>query len=434
MYIDPPYNTESSAKEGNRVADHNEKFKAKKFVYRDKFSRNGWLNMMSERLELAKNLLTEQGVILVSIDDNEHAYLKVLMDEIFGEENFIANFIFAKSKAPKNDKKSITINHEYIVAYARDIQNINIKLTERTENQLAQYQNKDNDPRGPWVDCQVTSPTYRKSTDYEIVVNGKTYTPGKDKSWLHTKNKMMDLIADNRILVGQTTLRLKRFLSEVKEGISPVSIIYDERVDSSLDGNWDLDFIKLFNIEYLKTFLIDKNKTGSAQDGTVVLTSILNNRLFQYPKSLKLLEYLINIFSLETSRILDFYAGSGTTGHAVLALNKKDGGSRTYTLVTNNENKIGEKITYERLYRINKGKGTNNENFPWIKNKKNEVFNSNLDVYRIKYKNLKIDNDQDLDSLIDEVNQMLNDFGILNVNVSTNKILSKLRSLKALGE
>ncbi|EGV00460.1 Type III restriction-modification system:methylase [Mycoplasmopsis columbina SF7] len=432
VYIDPPYNTESSAKDGNNIANDNENVSNNKFIYRDKFSRNGWLNMMNERLQLAKQLLKEDGVIFVSIDDNEQAYLKILMDEIFGEENFIANFIFARMAGPKSNTKLISTNHEYVVCYAKNISLVKINLDERNEEQLAEYKNKDNDPRGPWARRQLLSIQYNENKNFEIEFENKIYKPPIGKSWLYSKEKMITLIKDKRIYSEGKMLREKRFLSETRDGITPISIIYDNKLNNGIDNNWDTCFFDIFSKKYLNTLLIDKEKHGNSQNGTEVLFKILNNRSFNFPKSLTLLSYLINIFANKNARVLDFFAGSGTTGHAVLELNKRDGGNRSFTLVTNNENNIAKDITYERLYRINKGVGTKGENFDWTKN--NLTFNSNLSVFDIKHLNIGLKNKNLVTQLLKNVQQMLEDFGVNNKIESIENILSKLRSLKPLNE
>ncbi|UUM20146.1 site-specific DNA-methyltransferase [Mycoplasma sp. 1578d] len=417
------------------MADDKEKIDAKKFIYRDKFSRNGWLNMLKERLEIAKKLLSNQGVILVSIDDNEQAYLKVLMDEIFGEENFLTNFVFAKTSGPNNNsaKAWISINHEYIVCYAKNIKNINIKLNERKEERLKQFKNQDNDPRGSWAKGYIITPTFNKENHYPVDFNGKTYYLEKNYSWSYTKDKMLEMIKENRIGAKGDKLFKKIFLNESKSGVNPISTIFDNQLNNGKDNNLDIDIFRILPELFLESFLINPQEHGSSTEGTRILSSILGTKKFLFPKSVKLLIYLINIFSLENSRILDFYAGSGTTGHAVLELNRQDGGNRSYTLVTNNENKIAKNITYERLYRINKGEGSKiKEEFDWIE--KNNAFNSTLDVYDIEYKNMSIKSNKQLDDLLNEVNQMLNNFGIKNNSLTSDKILAKLRSLKAMGE
>ena len=380
IYIDPPYNTEAAHSEGNTRTtqkgdykshfESNESVKAveekikntrSKLNYRDKFSRTGWLNIMKERLELAKNLLTNVGVIFVSIDDSEQAYLKVLMDEIFGENNFICNFIWEKTNSIKNNSDFISENHDYILCYRKssDLKKFN-GLSRTTKNNKV-YKYEDEDGRGPYQSIRLTVKDGRK---YDVVINGITYSPGEN-GWGPTEEKMQKLIRENRIIIPKNKsrlLRLKGYLSEAKPIISK-TIISDYALVGRNDENK-----RLLNKEIFK----DKKE-----------------RQFYFPKGTKLIKYLIKLVpNNENATILDFFAGSGTTGHAVMELNRKDQGKRQFILITNNENKIAENITYERLHRIIKGYGTDGENdFKWLQ--KNQPFeNNNLRVFGLKYRDV----------------------------------------------
>ncbi|VEU78177.1 site-specific DNA-methyltransferase [Mycoplasmopsis columbinasalis] len=398
IYIDPPYNTESSAKDGNNAADDKEDIKANKFVYRDKFSRNGWLNMLRERLVLAKQLLNLNGVIFVSIDDNEQAYLKILMDEIFGEENFVANFIWEKNYSPKNNNKFVSVNHDYILCYLKNRNWVtNFNRFERTEKQNSMYVYDDNDGRGRYCLGDLTK---KGKNTYDIEWNGKIYKCPENSGWRFNKTKTKELIADNRIYLPDDQNhrpRMKRYLSEVADVIS-LSILPHKLV----------------------------GHTGEAKQH---LNSIIAGNNFDTPKSVRLIEYLIKLIDTGKTRVLDFYAGSCATAEAVLELNQKDGGSRTYTMVTNNANEIGTKIAYERLFRINHGVGTKGENFKWTN--KNMAFNSNLSVYWVEQTKVGLTDEQNLDELVVVVKKMLGDFGVTNTTISVDRILSKLRSLKS---
>nr|WP_237022763.1 site-specific DNA-methyltransferase [Mycoplasma miroungigenitalium] len=400
IYIDPPYNTESSLSDGNSLKNgEKDDIAASKFIYRDKFSRTGWLNMMSERLRMAKDLLKEDGVIFVSIDDTEQAYLKVLMDEIFGEENFVVNLIWQKTTAPKNNSKYFSINHDYILLYSKNKNKLNISLDERTEKQLKEYKNNDNDSRGPWTRIKLRSPKYNKSNDYEIEYMGKVYKQPEGFSWVVSKETMKKLIDENRVYSEGSMLRKKAFLYESKNGVTPISILL-------------------------------KDKVGISQSGTELLRKIIGN-LFDYPKPVSLIKYLISKIPNKNARVLDFFAGSGTTGHAVMELNREDGGNRTFTLVTNNENNIAYDVTYERLYRINNGKGTKEESFKWLE--KNKPYKQNLNVFNIEYFDTKlfddnVNNELIKQTLIDE----LQDNGITTFTKFEKQLYFDLMSLKPL--
>ena len=231
IYIDPPYNTESAQNEGNNRTTQQGGYKShfesaegtnvksakNKLNYRDKFSRTGWLNIMKERLELARNLLTNCGVIFVSIDDNEQDYLKVLMDEIFGENNFICNFIWEKIFSSKSNNLFVSDNHDYILCYrkSKDLKRFNRLPRTKRNDELYKY--NDNDGRGYY---QPDNLTVRNGKKYEIIIDGKKYEPRKYGGWLYSKEKMEKLIQENRIYIPKfgRSLRIKRYLSELGGG------------------------------------------------------------------------------------------------------------------------------------------------------------------------------------------------------------------------
>ena len=385
IYIDPPYNTEAAHSEGNtkitKQGDYRSHFASaeksvkiaekvvsgqNKLNYRDKFARTGWLNMMKERLDLARNLLTKNGVIFISIDDHEQAYLKVLMDEIFGEDNFICNFIWQKTYSPKNNNLFVSNDHDYVLCYRKSS---DIKIFEglpRNKKNNRLYKHDDKDGRGFYRLSDLTS---KKGKKYTIIIDGKTYEPGKYTGWLYGKEKMEKLIHDKRIHIPKNSekrLSLKRYLSEVGPIISRT--ILSHSLVGHTDGNQKL----------LNKIFSDKQE-----------------QIFDYPKGTKLIKYLIKLIpNNKNATILDFFAGSGTTGHAVLELNQEDQGKRQFILVTNNENKIAENVTYERLHRIIKGETTEGKtNFEWLKAtppppppQQTKVFkNNNLRVFGLKY-------------------------------------------------
>jgi len=320
IYIDPPYNT------GNQDFRYNDKFVEKEDAYRH----SKWLSFMDKRLRLAKNLLKDTGVIFISIDDNEMAQLKILCDEIFGEANFVANIIWQKKFSRQSDARFLSSTTEYILTYAKSIGNFEINLLPRTEKQDNRYKNVDNDPRGPWSPDNMVVKTYSAKYDYPIKTpTGRVVNPARGFCWRFSKEKFEELVADNRIWFGATgnnIPRLKRFLSEVQQGLVPVTL-------------WDRDF------------------AGDTQEGVREVKEIVTEAKFDNPKPVKLLLRILEISTFKESdaTVLDFFAGSGTTAHAVAEINKQDGGKRRAILCTNNENEIAAKICYPRTRRVIKG-------------------------------------------------------------------------------
>jgi len=320
IYIDPPYNTGDDGfiyqddrrftkEELAKLAGISEE-KAQRildFISSKSNSHSAWLTFMYPRLYIAKQLLKEDGAIFVSIDDNEAAQLRILMDEIFGEENFVAQFVWQKNFAPKNDNKYISISHEYIILYAKNKEYFKRRLLPREEKHNKAYKNPDNDPRGPWTSGSMLATTFSEKGVFEIVSpTGKKHLPPKGRCWRFSKEKVDELIKDNRIWFGKDgngVPRIKRFLSEMPKGIVP------------------------------QTWLTYKD-VGSMQDGSNELKEIFENHvLFNFPKPTKLIKHFLKIATEGSDIVLDFFAGSGTTGDAVMQLNVEDGGNRRYILV-----------------------------------------------------------------------------------------------------
>ena len=285
IYIDPPYNTGSDGfvYKDKRVLD---KFPDGTTVPTDHPLRHSyWLSFMHKRLELAKNLLSERGVIFISIDDNEQANLKLLCDQVFGEENFVTNLIWQKKFSPQNDSKWFSDNHDFIICIARKKENWHPNLLDRNDNTNSRYSNPDNDPRGPWASTDLAVKTYSKDYDYPITTpSGKIVSPSNGRCWMTSKERMQELIADNRIWFGKTgnnMPRYKTFLSEVQQGIVPLSI-------------WMY------------------NEVGHNQSAKQELKQIFFDRHlpFETPKPVSLLQRIIQISSQKSSIILDFFAGS----------------------------------------------------------------------------------------------------------------------------
>lgn len=297
VYIDPPYNT------------------GKDFLYKDKYRPKGdkekhssWLNFMYPRLSLARNLLKEDGVIFISIDDNEQAQLKLLCDEIFGEENFVATVIWEKKYSPQNDAKWLSDNHDFILIYARNKNIWRPLLLPRTEKMNNRYKNIDNDPRGAWKSSDCLVKTYMQTYDYPITTpSGRVVNPPKGRCWMTSSENFKKLVDDNRIWFGENgdnVPSLKRFLSEVKQGLTPLTI-------------WKY------------------TEVGHNQEAMREIASFFGGeKIFETPKPTNLIKHILKISTSNSDDIiLDFFAGSGTTAQAVMELNAEDGGNRQFILV-----------------------------------------------------------------------------------------------------
>lgn len=278
IYIDPPYNTGNDG-----------------FIYTDKFNQSSWLSMMNNRLELAKEFLKDKGSIFISIDDNEQARLKILCDELFGEENFISNVIWEKKFSPQNDAKYFSDNHDFIVSYAKNKEFWQPNLLIRTDEANARYKNPDNDPRGVWTSGDMSVKRMTEKDIYEITLpSGRKILPPQGRSWILSKEKFEEYLKDNRIYFngGDSVPRIKRFLSEVKDGITPLTIWKHKEV-------------------------------GHNQDAAKEILALFNDKLFDTPKPEKLLKRICEIASKEESIVLDFFAGSGTTLASAQKLGRK---------------------------------------------------------------------------------------------------------------
>ena len=340
IYIDPPYNT------------------GKDFVYSDKFQKtdeelkedmelldeegrqviglrpnektsaryhSDWLNMMYPRLRLARNLLNDSGVIFISIDDNEQANLKAICDEIFGEENFVEELIWKRRTTPPNDR-SIGKNHEYILIYSKNQEKLSLGLLPRDSESLSRYKNPDNDPNGPWVAADLSANgkggRLSLSTVFPIhsPIDNKNYYPPEGKSWLYNKEKIDNFIQEGRISFRSTGAPfLKRYLSEVRNGVTMPTILLD---------------------------------SGNSQVSAKELDSLMKRKsLLEFPKPTKLLKQLIQVANVDKSiSVLDFFGGSGTTADAVMQLNAEDGGNRKFILCTLDEEVADKSAAKEAGY------------------------------------------------------------------------------------
>lgn len=318
IYIDPPYNTgndfvyeddfKQSAEEyidnsgqldeeGNRLVTNTE--------------RNGrfhtyWLNMMYPRLKIAKDFLSEDGVIFISIDDNEVDNLRKICDEIFGESNFVACIVWQRTYAPISLKKHFSENHDFCIVYAKNIDSFTMNLLPRSEKQNKDYKNPDNDPRGRWKIGNLTVGPAVDKQIYEIIgPTGRSFLPPSGYCWRFTKDKFEQLRKDNRIWFGKEGNNSpvpKLFLSEVQNGVTPMTV-------------WTFD------------------EVGHSQEATRELRDLMGVAVFTSPKPIRYIQRILQIGSNQDSLILDFFSGSATTAHAVMQLNAEDGGKRKFIMV-----------------------------------------------------------------------------------------------------
>lgn len=319
IYIDPPYNT------GNDFV-YRDNFKVSKEDYEEELGlfdeeenrlfknteSNGrfhsdWCSMMYPRLQLARNLLTDDGVIFISIDDNEVHNLRKICDEVFGEENFVTQIIWEKAFSPINLKKHFSESHDYIICYAKNLNLLHSNGLRRTQESDNRYQNLDNDKRGPWTSGDLSVGPAIESKIFPITTpSGRVVYPPNGYCWRLTKERFEEFVNDNRIWFGEkgdNVPRIKRFLSEVKNGITPMTLWKHSEVGHSQSAAQNLK--KLFE----------------------------DKAYFDYPKPVDLIKRCLEIYSNSESIILDFFSGSATTAHAVMQLNAEDGGNRKFIMV-----------------------------------------------------------------------------------------------------
>ena len=332
IYIDPPYNT------GNEGWAYNDRVNSPmmkdwfgKVVDRDDLTRHDkWCCMMLPRLKLLRELLRDDGAIFVSIDDNEVHRLRSLMDEVFGEENFLTTVIWQKVFSPKNTARHFSEDHDFVLVYARDAEQWQPHLMERKAGATDRYRNPDEDQRGAWSSSDLTARNHYSQGTYEVTSpSGRKFKPSVGRYFQVSASSFKALDEDDRIWWGQrgnAMPRLKRFLSEVRSGVVPQTLWHHADV-------------------------------GHTQAAKRELVSVLNfersEDVFNTVKPTTLIDRVLRIATDKDSIVLDSFAGSGTTAHAVLALNKADGGSRRFILVECEE--YADAITAERVRRVIKG-------------------------------------------------------------------------------
>lgn len=339
IYIDPPYNT---GNEGWVYNDNVNDPKIRKWLGEvvgkegeDLSRHDKWLCMMYPRLRLLQKLLADEGVIFISMDDSEIANLKILCDEIFGSHNYIETVVWQKRTSP-DARKKISNGHEYILIYAK-----NINATDELFNLLAlegedadKFKNPDNDPRGPWVSSDFTAQGFRPNQMYTITTpSGQKMNPPEGRCWRHLEEVYNELLSEGRLWFGADGCgvpRKKTYLSE-KEG----------------KGVW--------------TWWTN-GEVGHTQEATQETAAILGKAVFDYPKPVRLINRILQLATERDSIILDSFAGSGTTAHAVLNMNRQDGGHRKFILVEMMD--YADSITAERVKRVISGYGEGKKAVP----------------------------------------------------------------------
>ncbi len=321
IYIDPPYNTGNDFIYDDDFAEDSEKY-FKRSNQRDEAGSklvtnsesNGrfhsdWLNMMYSRLKLSRNLLNENGVIFISIDDNEQANLKRMCDGIFGEHNFVSTIAWEKRYSPQNAVKWFSESHDFILVYAKNKLNWYPNLLERSDEMNARYRNLDDDPRGVWKPADATAQGGH-GTDSQFYTftapNGKEHKLPNGRCWVYTKPVMQKMLDDNRVWFGSegnNVPAIKRFLTEVKQGTACQTIWKYGDVGHNQEGKKEIN--RLFT----------------------------ESSVFETPKPVRLLKRILHLATDSDSLVLDFFAGSCTTAHAVLQKNSEDGGNRRSIMV-----------------------------------------------------------------------------------------------------
>ena len=336
IYIDPPYNT------GNENWVYNDAVNSPEMrdwlgkvvgAEAEDLSRHDkWLCMMYPRLQLLRDFLSEDGAVFISIDDKEQHHLRMLLDEVFGPRNFVATIIWQKVYSPKNSARHLSEDHDYIVVYARNAERWRPNLMSRSAKQDKAYKNRDEDPRGPWKTSDLSARNYYSKGTYSITTPSGRVIPAPPKGmyWRVSKDVFKELDTDGRIWwgkAGSAIPQIKRFLTDVKQGVVPQTL-------------WKYD------------------EVGHTQEAKKELVSIVDfassDDVFVTPKPVRLLRRILEIGADKDSIVLDSFAGSGTTGHAVLAANREDGGKRRFLMVEMDVT-IASKVTAQRIAKVVQG-------------------------------------------------------------------------------
>jgi adenine-specific DNA-methyltransferase len=346
IYIDPPYNTGNDFIYADDFADSIEKYSLSSGQKDEEGNRliantdaNGrfhsdWLSMMYSRLKLARNLLKDDGVIFISIDDNEQASLKRMCDEVFGDQNFVSTIVWEKRYSPQNAVKWFSEAHDFILVYAKNKLNWYPNLLERSNAMNARYRNLDDDPRGVWKPADATAQGGHGTQSQFYVLtapNGKQHTLPNGRCWVYTESVFQKMVADNRIWFGadgNNVPAVKRFLSEVKQGTACQTIWKYVDVGHNQEGKKEVNIL------------------------------FPESAVFETPKPVRLLKRILHLSTEANSIVLDFFAGSSATAHAVMQQNAEDGGNRKFIMVqlpeTCDEKSEAFKADYKNIAEISK--------------------------------------------------------------------------------
>lgn len=406
IYIDPPYNilNEKGFKYNDKRIDNNDSYRHSK-----------WISFMGRRLNLARDLLMDDGVIFISIDEHEQSQLKLLMDEIFGEENHLMTTVRKTKSMTGDDGTGINVQHDFLVFYARN--KLKVKLQGK-EKDFKSYSNPDDDPNGPWTSGDPTAKSGSDGTNFPIrnPYTGKVDYPSSGRYWAFNKSTFEKYLDSGRIKYkkehkeNERGFIFKRYKENLKNTHNPFnSLVFSDNL-------------------YLNS------------NGTTDLNSVIENVEFSYPKPVKLIKTLIKSHPNKDITVLDFFAGSGTTGQAVMELNEEDDGNRRFILCTNNENNICEEITYERNKRVITGKWSKSDVVPIPNNLayyKVDIINKNEVSFEEKQK-ADINNEIYMLLMEDELNMKENneDYGILEnkevkvLFIKKEIVNNKIRSLE----
>ena len=344
IYIDPPYNTGNDFVYEDDFAQSTDEYLANSGQFDENGNRlvpntesNGrfhtdWLNMAYPRIKLAKDLLSDDSVIFISMDDHEQENVKKICDEIFGKANFLAQVVWERAYSPVNLKKHFSESHDYIICYAKNIESCVCNGLPRSAEANDRYSNPDNDPRGPWTSGDLSVGPRVESRVYEITVpSGRKILPPSGYCWRLDERTFQQYRRDNRIWFGErgdNVPRIKRFLSDVKQGITPMTI-------------WKY------------------TEVGHSQDAAQKLKKLFDGKaFFEYPKSVELIKRCLQLYTDKDCYVLDFFSGSATTAHAVMQLNAEDGGHRKFIMVqlpeATDEKSEAYKAGYKNICEIGK--------------------------------------------------------------------------------
>ena len=387
IFIDPPYNT------GNEGWCYNDNVNSpmirewlatNPIGLEDGLRHDKWLSMMWPRLRLLHELLAEDGSLWVTLDDNEIQNARAILDEIFGEHNFVAVCIWQKMFSPKNTAQYFSEDHDYVLVYAKNAGIWRPKALERTPEMEARYTNPDNDGRGPWLSGALQARNFYSKGQYEVVSpSGDKFRNPPGTFWRFSKENFDRLDSENRIWWGEkgsNVPRLKRFLTEVQSGRVPQTL-------------WTY------------------HEVGHSQEAKVELTAIFSEpdaEIFVTPKPTRLLQRVLELATSENSLVLDSFAGSGTTAHAVLAANARDGGNRQFILVEGED--YADSLTAERVRRVING-------YEFTGTQRDELLREPLTFSKLKQANSLLEQVQRIETLdgpkYDKIAKTVKDGGLI---------------------